>query len=109
MLDIKPPAPQEWQLRVIVWKLEGVGEGLKGMDMGGMGDFMVKARIGSLTLDTDTHWRAKDGKASWNWRYKFDLTLADDMKYQRLTMQLWDRDIITVRARTGPNLGLAVR
>ena len=46
MLDIKPPQPQDWELRVICWKLEGVSENLKGMDFGGMGDFVIKARLG---------------------------------------------------------------
>ena len=95
VLDILPPAPQDWELRVVVWKLEGVGDGLKGMDMGGMGDFQIKTRFGPQRMETDTHWRAKDGKASWNWRLKFPCTLTDSMKYQRLTLQLWDKDILT--------------
>lgn len=76
-------------------QLEGVGDGLKGMDAGGMGDFQIRTRFGSAQLDTDTHWRAKDGKASWNWRLKFPCTLTESMKYQRLTLQLWDKDILT--------------
>jgi len=95
MLPIKPPEAQEWELRVIVWKLQDVSDNLKGMDAGGMGDFQVKVRLGGDERLTDTHWRAKNGKASWNWRFKFPVSLTEGMKYQRLTLQLWDRDILT--------------
>jgi len=42
---------------------------------------------------TDTHFRAR-GRACWNWRYKWPVTLDADSRYQRLTLQLWDKDIV---------------
>ena len=37
-----------------------------------MNDTHVKAGIeGGRTATTDAHWRAKKGKASWNYRLKF--------------------------------------
>ena len=50
-------------------------------------------QLGEQRLETDTHFRAKNGKASWNWRFKFNVTMSTYMKYNRLILQLWDRDI----------------
>jgi len=47
--------------------------------------------------ETDTHWRAKKGKASFNWRLLFDVELGHStraMKFPYLHLQLWDRDIL---------------
>ncbi len=53
--------------------------------------------IGCSPLETDTHWRAKKGKASFNWRLLFDVELGHStraMKFPYLHLQLWDRDIL---------------
>ena len=42
---------------------------------------------------TDTHFRAKNGKASWNWRFRVPVDMDSFMKNQRLELQIWDRDI----------------
>ena len=42
--------------------------------------------------ETDTHWRCRNGKGSWNWRMKFNVTLPHKFPY--LHMQLWDRDVL---------------
>ncbi len=42
--------------------------------------------------ETDTHWRCRNGKASWNWRMKFNVELP--RKFPYLHFQLWDRDIL---------------
>lgn len=45
----------------------------------------------------DIHWRAKKGKASWNWRMKFDVTLGHNtrtMKFPYLNISMWDKDIL---------------
>ena len=47
----------------------------------------VICQLGEQRLETDTHFRAKNGKASWNWRLKFPVTLTSSMKYQRLNVQ----------------------
>src|SRR5690606_4770306 len=47
--------------------------------------------------DTDTHWRCKKGKGSFNWRMKFDVELGHNtraMKFPYLRFQMWDKDIL---------------
>ena len=46
---------------------------------------------------TDTHWRAKKGKGSWNYRLLFDVELGHNTrahKFPYLHFQLWDKDIL---------------
>ena len=91
MVDIKPPPAQEWELRVICWKAkECVGD-----DYSGLSDLYCEFRFPGTkrTYQTDTHYRAKNNKASWNYRIKFPMTLDAFSKDKRLTVQLWDRDI----------------
>ena len=91
MVEIKPPPPQEWELRVICWKAKDcVGD-----DYSGLSDLYCEFRFPGTkrTYQTDTHYRAKNGKASWNYRVKFAMTLDSFLKDKRLTVQLWDRDI----------------
>ena len=50
-----------------------------------------------LELETDTHWRAKKGKGSWNYRLKFPIELGPRTratKFPYLHIQMWDRDIL---------------
>lgn len=49
--------------------------------------------------ETDTHWRCYAGEGSWNWRLKFPVTLPMKPEMARLHIQLWDRDVVKVRAR----------
>ena len=47
--------------------------------------------------NTDTHWRAKKGKAAWNYRMKWDLDLsnrAQIVKFPYVHLQTFDQDII---------------
>ena len=83
--------PVQWQLRVVVWS---------GMDLptnvddSGLADWYVMCRFADCPKQhSDTHFRAARGKASWNWRFKFDVTMSQFMKNQRLVLQIWDRDI----------------
>jgi hypothetical protein len=89
--DISLPPEQKWELRVIVWK----GKRLPlDVDYSGLADWYVSCRFGEEKKQlSDTHFRAKDGRASWNWRFKFPVTLRQAMKYQRLTLQIWDKDL----------------
>lgn len=58
-------------------------------------DLYIKAWVqGEAAQETDTHWRCKKGKGSFNWRMKFDVELP--MKFPYLTVQMWDRDIVKV-------------
>jgi len=90
-LDIKPPPPQKWELRVIVWN----GKNLPlDVDDSGLADWYVTCRFaGGKEKKTDTHFRAKNGKASWNWRFRIPVEMDSFMKNQRLELQIWDRDI----------------
>ena len=91
-LDISLAPSQEWELRVIVWS--GIDLPAYDVDATGLADWYVTCSFAqSPAQQTDTHFRAKHGKASWNWRFKFPVTLKARMKYQRLRLQLWDKDI----------------
>lgn len=60
-----------------------------------MSDLFLKVwPEGCKIQETDTHWRCKRGKASWNYRLLFDVELghsAKAMKFPYLHLQLWDR------------------
>jgi len=58
-------------------------------------DLFVKAWIEGLKpQSTDVHWRCSTGKASWNWRMKFQLELPlKTPEFGRLHIQLWDKDL----------------
>ena len=92
--DIAQPPPQEWELRVICWKCKGVPTD-GSVDYSGLADLYVAARFGADGKEkrTDTHFRARDGRASWNYRYKWPVQMDANMKFQYLTLQLWDKDI----------------
>ncbi len=53
---------------------------------------------GDFHRETDTHWRCRN-KGSFNWRWKFDLSLPIDENKNygedKFMLQLWDRDIIS--------------
>lgn len=52
---------------------------------------------GCAAQETDTHWRAKKGRASWNYRLLFEVELGHNsraMKFPHLRLQLWDRDVL---------------
>jgi len=93
--DIALPPTQIFEVRVVIWKCKDVPP----MDtFEGMSDLFVKCwPEGCAPQETDTHWRAKKGKASFNWRLLFDVELGQStraMKFPYLHLQLWDRDIV---------------
>eukprot|EP00941_MAST-03F_sp_MAST-3F-sp1_P004856 g4856.t1 len=121
MTNISKPPPEEFQLRMVVWKSKDVPNF---DDLSSMSDLYVKSWMENPLVEstlskiakkfrflrkknrtaeakehhkamkpqtTDTHWRAKRGKASWNWRFKFDIRLP--CKFPYLHLQLWDKDI----------------
>ena len=57
-----------------------------------MSDLFVKAwPEGCAQKETDTHWRAKKGKASWNYRLIYDVELGHNtraMKFPYLYIQV---------------------
>jgi hypothetical protein len=99
LIDIKPPPPQEFELRVVCWSVWDCPD----MDWEGMSDLYCQFRCSSTNkfVRTDTHYRAQGGKGNFNWRVKFPILLPKHFGSARLglalpqlTMQIWDRDLI---------------
>jgi uncharacterized membrane protein len=93
--DVSLPPTAIFEVRIIIWKAKNVVS----MDsLTNMNDTYVKAFIeGTEKQTTDIHWRAKKGKASWNWRMKFDVQLGHNtrtMKFPYLNLSMWDKDIL---------------
>lgn len=92
--DIRPPPKEEYELRVIVW---GTRDCVFKDALEGCNDLFLKGTLGPKTLETDTHWRCR-AKGSFNWRWKFPVTLPldvdDDYGGDILKLQLFDRDIV---------------
>merc|ERR1711871_709362 len=89
------PPTQTFEVRLVIWKAKDVPP----QDwLEGMSDLYVKAwPEGCAQKETDTHWRAKKGMASWNYRLIYDVELGHStraMKFPYLYIQLWDRDIL---------------
>ena len=107
--DVSLPPIATFEVRVIIWKAKDVVS----MDsLTNMNDTYVKAVIeGTEPKLTDIHWRAKKGKASWNWRMKFDVELGTrtrTMKFPYLKFSMWDKDILKwddMIAETSINIG----
>lgn len=88
---LSPKPAEEFELRLVIWKSEGVPN----MDAEGVSDLYVVASINDCERkETDTHYRAKDGQGSWNWRMKFKLMLDEDSKVL-LNLSIWDRDLLS--------------
>jgi hypothetical protein len=95
--DVALPPKQIFEVRLVIWKCKDVpaADTFGGQNMT---DMYVRSWIeGCDHQDTDTHWRAKKGKGSFNWRMKFDVELGHNtraMKFPYLHLQLWDRDLL---------------
>ena len=85
-----------FEVRIVIWKTKDV----PAMDtLENMSDLFVKVwPEGCDPQETDTHWRCKKGKGSFNWRMLFDVELGHStraMKFPYLHIQLWDRCVAT--------------
>ncbi|GMF53162.1 unnamed protein product [Phytophthora fragariaefolia] len=96
-LDISLPPPQMFEVRVIIYKAKNVTAG----DFTDLSDLFVKCWLQDRddnSQSTDTHWRARHGRASFNWRMKFDVELPLDPEKEAdrgyLHFQMWDRDVV---------------
>ena len=95
--DVALPPRQIFEMRMVIWKCKDVppADTFGGQNMT---DMYVKCwPEGCKGKETDTHWRAKKGKGSFNWRFIFDVELGHNtraMKFPHLHFQLWDRDIL---------------
>lgn len=89
--DITPRPPIKFEVRVIIWDCKDVSN----YDVEEVSDLFVKVSINSTQFkETDTHYRAQNGVASWNWRMKFPIDFTEGSKVI-LAVQLWDRDIFS--------------
>ncbi len=103
-VDIAPPEGSKYELRVVVWSATVFA------DKHPRRDLYVRASFGKSSekrpllqmlnvehkewKSTDIHWRAKNGKACWNYRIKFPhVSLPCAEKDSRLMIQLWDKDV----------------
>jgi len=94
MIDIKPPPPTPWELRVVVW---GTREITIKDELTNQNDLFVTCALsvpGLKKQETDTHWRSKKGKGNFNWRIKFPVNLPIK-PWPRLRFQVWDLDIFS--------------
>jgi len=98
--DITPPPPADFEVRLVVWKAEGIPAGDHFSDQS---DLFVKVRLGaSAWKSTDVHYFAKKGKGSWNYRIKFPLCLRQGGRVvgggegaSYLKVQMWDQDLLS--------------
>ena len=77
--DITAKPADEFEVRVVIWDTEE----LKMMDDEGTTDGFIRCGFfdSGKQKDTDTHFRNQDGKCSWNYRLKFNVTSHDaDLK-----------------------------
>jgi len=94
--NVHLPPIKKFEVRVVVWKTKDVVP----MDyFEQMTDLFIKVSLEGAprTLETDTHWRCKKGKGSFNYRLKFPIELGEDtraMKFPYLKLQMWDCDIL---------------
>merc|ERR1711871_441248 len=103
--DVSLPPTQTFQLHVVIWNAKDV----PAMDsLENMSDLFVKCwPEGSDPQTTDTHWRAKKGKASWNYRLLFDVELGHNTrahKFPYLHIQMWDKDILKYNDCVGESI-----
>ena len=89
--DITPRPPIKFEVRVIIWKCKDVSN----YDVEEVSDLFIKVSINNTQFkETDTHYRAQNGNANWNWRMKFPVVFTENSKLI-LAVQLWDRDIFS--------------
>lgn len=95
MWDITPPPPAPFEMRAVIWKARN----MKIMDsVTKQNDLYVVCEMEGMNMEpqrqeSDTHWRAKDGNGSFNYRMKFNFMLP--LRKPRFKVQAWDQDILT--------------
>ena len=93
--DIALPPSAMFEVRVVVWRAQDMISMDTTEDMNDL--FFTGWVEGCDKQSTDTHWRARNGKGSFNWRMKFDVELGHNtkaMKFPYLHMQAWDKDVL---------------
>jgi len=87
-VPIGPPAPRNFELRLVVWNTKDVAFRDKNMS----DIFLVCYIEGIEPQKTDIHWRSENGEGMFNWRMVFPITLP--FKNPRLKIQIWDKDLL---------------
>jgi len=96
--DISEAPEEEFEVRIVVWKVEGIPPGDEFTDQS---DLYVKLKVGNEKWkSTDTHFLAKKGKGSFNYRIKYPVTMEDGGKIRgegacKLKIQVWDADLLS--------------
>ncbi|DBA05321.1 TPA: hypothetical protein N0F65_007483, partial [Lagenidium giganteum] len=92
MVDIEPPKPEKFEVRVVIWRAEGVTD----KDHSEVNDYFVKVWMeGGKAMSTDVHWRCSNGRPCWNWRFKLPVEYPlRAPEFGHLHLQLWDKDVI---------------
>lgn len=91
LFDITPRPPEIFEVRLCVFGTEEI----KMMDAEGTSDVFCRAFFDSKkdACETDTHFRNQNGKASFNYRLIYHISMP--RKDYRMTFQAWDRDFFT--------------
>eukprot|EP00808_Paulinella_micropora_P000340 g32402.t1 len=96
MLDITPPPPLMFELRVIVWSVRNVTIKDTLTDMNDLYVTGALSTKGTKKQETDTHFRSKKGKGNFNWRMKWEIPLTHTMsQWPRFRFQIWDLDLLS--------------
>lgn len=62
----------------------------------------LKLNKDRLKQETDTHWRAKNGKGSWNWRLKFPFEISGlQLERSQFKLAMWDADVFSANDSIG--------
>lgn len=64
-------------------------------DIEGVSDLYVTGTFNGVQCKTDTHFRAQNGKGSFNWRMIWDVELPRN-DTSELTFQVWDKDYFSM-------------
>lgn len=89
--DITPKPAIEYEIRVVVWEVEGVPS----MDVEDCSDLYIEANFRGKTQKTDIHYRAQNGFGSFNWRMLWDVMLSDEDMDLTIGFQVWDKDFLS--------------
>lgn len=87
--DLTPRPPCFYELRIVIWDVEGVPS----QDIEDCSDLFVSAMVGEEKQKTDTHFRSQNGSGSFNWRMVWDVVMP--MKDPTVTFQVWDKDFFS--------------
>jgi len=91
MEPMSPPAPIEYEMRVVIWDTKEVA--FKDEKMSDI--FCSCYPEGQDPQVTDTHWRSEDHTGIFNWRMKFPISLPAAFKVPKVKFQIWDKDVLT--------------